>query len=387
MPRTPTRLAVGTLVLALPLAAAAGCGVEKKRTIKAEFASASSNLSNSKAASFTLRLNDSKGNVGKLMTKDDGAPKAIADAFLGGSVTYTVDPASNKTLKDLKVSGASSKDLSTRLKDVNLAFVVRDDKAALAEIRLVAGTLYAHVDLAEVGRLAKAGGVKDFDAQLDEALTSGDPALSRGLTEVRNGKWIKLPLADYLDRLQHLAGSFSQNLTGGTETPKIDAKNYDFNQLGEKLFAAVKPYVKVTDANDSSSDRVLDVKVKVRPALKAALTLLQGSKDLPFAGLLKSIEPSVIDTNVKDGTAGGTITLKSGHLTQFAVDIESIRTLATDPGTDSVAGTSVVFDVDDSADEVTVPSNVSSFDIGVLLDQLLEGFSAGGSTSLTGVAG
>ena len=76
---------------------------------------------------------------------------------------------------------------------------------AFGEIRMVAGTLYAHVDLKEIGRLAKAGGVDDFDAQVDDAVTSADPSFAQGLRDVRAGKWIKLPLSDYLDKLKDLA--------------------------------------------------------------------------------------------------------------------------------------------------------------------------------------
>ena len=40
-----------------------------------------------------------------------------------------------------------------------------------------------------------------------------------------------------------------------------------------------------------------------------------------------------------------------------------------------------MIDVDDSADEVTVPSDVSSFDVGKLLEDLMESFTEGMSGS------
>ena len=55
MNRTP-RLLAGTLVLALPLAAAAGCGAEKKKTVRQEFAAAQDHLGDSKSAAFTLKF-------------------------------------------------------------------------------------------------------------------------------------------------------------------------------------------------------------------------------------------------------------------------------------------------------------------------------------------
>jgi hypothetical protein len=364
---TTLRLAAGTVALALPLAAAAGCGAEKRKTIKAEFASAASNLEGSKAASFTLRLDDAKGNLAKL-AKKDGPPAAVVDALLKGSITYTVDPVGDATFRSASLTGGGA-DLKAALNKVNLAFVVRDGVADVAELRLVAGDLYAHVNLTEIGRLATLGGAKNFNQSLDDAVGSMDPQFAQGLTDVRAGKWLKLPLSKYLDQLQGLAGSIVPQLGASTT-----GKKYDFNSLGKRAYAAVKPFVKVTDANDSSKDRVLDVNVQVRPALKALLSLLKGEKGLPFAGMLGKVLPSEIDKHVTDGIAHGTITLKSSHLKQVSVDIESIRTLSTDPGTNTVAGARVVFDINDNAAALTAPTDVSSLDIGQLLDGFLQNF-------------
>ena len=391
------RLAAGTLVLALPLVAAAGCGVEKRRTVTAEFASAQSNLARSRAVSFTVRLDDSKGSIKRLATKDKSTPKGLVDAALPGSVTYTVDPASNATLASLGSGACAGKatatDLAAAIKKVNLALVVRDAHAAVAELRLVGGVLYAHVDLTEIGAVAKDSGVKDFDAKLDDAISSADPAYAKGLADVKAGQWISLPLSKYLTKFQDLAKGFSGLGAGGaTDAPtsptaptapttRTDCKA--LSKVGTDVLGAIKPYVKVTDANDSSSNRVLDIKVKARPALKAALAVLQAAKGLPFAGLLKSVEPKAVDDAVADGTAHGTITLNDGHLTQATIDLESLRTLATDPGKDSFVGSSIVLDVNDKADEVAVPGNVSTFDVGALIDSSLRGLTGIGLPSGT----
>ena len=392
------RLAAGTLVLSLPLVAAAGCGVEKRRTVTAEFASAQSNLARSRAVSFTVRLDDSKGSIKRLATKDKSTPKGLVDAALPGSVTYTVDPASNATLASLGSGACAGKatatDLAAAIKKVNLALVVRDAHAAVAELRLVGGVLYAHVDLTEIGAVAKDSGVKDFDAKLDDVVSSADPAYAKGLADVKAGQWISLPLSKYLTKFQDLAKGFSGLGAGGaTDAPtsptsptaptgpttRTDCKA--LSKVGTDVLGAIKPYVKVTDANDSSSNRVLDIKVKARPALKAALAVLQAAKGLPFAGLLKSVEPKAVDDAVADGTAHGTITLNNGHLTQATIDLESLRTLATDPGKDSFVGSSIVLDVNDKADEVAVPGNVSTFDVGALIDSSLRGLTGIGLPS------
>jgi hypothetical protein len=374
------RLLAGTLVLALPLAAAAGCGAEKKKTVKQEFAAAQSYLGDSKAASFTLRFDDAQGNFAKMVNKDGDTKPALVQALLKGSITYLTDPAGAATLKSVKTQAVNPTDLKAALDKVNAAFVIRDDKAELVELRLVAGDLYAHVNLTEIGVLAKAGGTSDFDAQLDNSLGAMDPRLAQGLTDVRAGKWLKLPLAKYLDQLKDLAGTFS-GITPPSTTP---GKTYDVNGLLDKAYAAVKPYVKVTDANDSSKDRVLDVKVQAAPALKALLAVLKAEKDLPFASMLADVSPAEIDKNVKGGEARGTIKLHDSHLTQVAVDLESLRQLSTDPGTDSFAGVQVVVDVDDSADQLSAPTDLSSLDLGALLDDFLQSFTAPMSSSFSG---
>jgi hypothetical protein len=384
--RRSIRLAAGTLVLALPLAAAAGCGEQKRRTIAAELAAAQANLAHSRATSVTLRLGDDRSNLSKLAQKDGNLPKDLAPEVLGGSITITMDPASDKELRDLHHgSGTSSADLSARLKDVNAAVVLRDQKHVVGELRLVAGVLYARVAFDEVSRLAKAGGVSDFDSQLSDAQDSAPRQYRQAITDLRAGKWLKVDLAKYVDQLTQLAGSVRP---GPTEGKGGTPSRSEVTSLGNQLFAAVKPYVKVTDANDSSADRVLDVRVQARAATKAALKVLKASKALPFGSALAEVDGSVIDKTLSEGTAHGTITMRNGHLSQVTVDLESIRTLDRSPGKDSLVGTTLILDVDDAADEVRAPTDVSSFDIGALLDEVLSSFSgegaAGSSSSLEG---
>lgn len=371
--RPSTRLAAGALVLALPLAAAAGCGADKKRSIKAEFASAQSNLEKSKSASFTLRLDDTKGKLEAAAKKDDDAPpKEILDALLKGSITLTIDPTGARTLADLNAGSCpkpgETPDLAAEIKKVNLSIVVRDATSALGELRLVDGVLYAHVDLEEIGSLAEAGGVQDFDSAVDDAVTGANPKFAPALTDVRAGKWLKLPLAKYLEGFQELAESFS-----GAEPSSDPSRSCEqAKEVSGDLYTAVKPYVTVTDANDDSDNRVLDVNVKVRPALKAALEVVKAAEDLPFGALLAGLDATTIDDNVADGTGHGTITLKDGHLNKLALDIESIRKLDPEPGTTDLSGSFVVVEVDDNADELETPDDVSSFDLAALVDDFFD---------------
>lgn len=372
------RILAGTLALALPLTAAAGCAVEKKRTIKAEFASASKHLQESKASSFTLRLDDGQKSLEKLMTKDGKLVPELAEAVTGGSITVTV---AGKSLS--RKALATSGDVAAQLKALSMSIVVRDNKAELGELRLVKGVLYGRVGLREISRLAKLGGTKDFDATLDKGVEGGPPELAALLADVRAGKWVKLDLTTYVDKLAEL----TQGLRGITPTSPPSVKSFDAQGLSNDLIAAVKPYVKVTDANDSSSDRILDVNVRARPALKAALAVLQGAKDLPFPNPFVDVMPTDIDDVVKDGNAHGQIRLKDGHLRSFSIDVESLRQLAKDPGTDSLAGLDVALDIDDSADELVAPDNVSSVDVGKLVDSFFNDLKNGSSSTSSSYAG
>lgn len=366
----PLRLAAGTLALALPLAAAAGCGVAKKRTVKAEFASAQTNLESSRSASFTLRVTDAQGRLKKLAVEDGALADTVADALVGSSVTVTVDPAGDRTLAQLSAAGTSP--TASSLKTGNVSFLVRDDKTEIGEVRVVAGVLYLHVDLEEVGRLVKAGGGGDIDSQLDSLGTDGPPEIPALIKDLRAGKWISLDAGKYVEQLTQLG----QQLLGASPSPApFDAKG-----LGSDLLAAVKPYVTVTDANDSSADRVLDVAVQARPAVKAALAVLQANKQLPFASLLAGVMPTDIDQNLADRTARGQVTLADGHLRSFSLDLESLRTLAPKPGTTNLSGVALKVEVDDRADEVTAPTDVSSVKLDALLQQLLDGLSSSGGS-------
>jgi hypothetical protein len=372
----PARLVAGTLVLALPLVAAAGCGVTKKRTIKQELVAARSHLADSQAASFTLRLGDSKGALAALAAKDGDLPATAVQDLLGGSVTYTFDAESGKKLESLDPS-ASTADLRSALKNVHFAIAVKDAKATVAEIRLVNSALFVRVDINEIDRVAQEAGSDGVASSVDDFIDSAPAEYQPALRDAKAGKWMKLPLDSYLDKIKDLGKSIPTPAAGtGSQLQKT----------GTDLLTAMKPFVKVTDANDNASKRVLNVDVEARPALKAALGVLQTAKGLPFLGAFKGVSAADIDQNVAAGTAHGTVTLSDGHLTQVTVDMESIRALDPEKGSTSLAGSTVILDVDDSAARVTAPTdNVSAVDVKALIDDLFqqftESFSSGFSAS------
>lgn len=381
MPAIPRRrLVAGSLVLLLPLAAAAGCGMEKRRTVGAELASARTNLDKSGATSFTLHLSDGKGRLAAALSKgSNGASKAVTQAVLGGGITVTLDPAGSRTLQQLGASqGTSSADVTAALKKVNFSLAIKDSRSALAELRLVGGVLYAHVDLDEITRVAKDGGATGVADGIASA--TQDPTFGPLVKDVRGGKWIMLDVTPYLKQFSDLAKSL-----GAQPTTPAPGSTIDTAKIGTDLFAAVKPYVKITEANDSSSDRVLDVRVQLRPAAKAALAVLKATKGIPGLAQLLTVDDAAVDKALSDGTVDGQIRLVDGHLTQLSLDLDSVRRAAATPSSTDLAGGKVVVDIDDSASPVTAPTDVSSFDLGALLKQLLSaGLGAGMPSAYSG---
>ena len=367
-----TRLAAGTLVLALPLAAAAGCGAAKKRTIKQELASARDHLYNSKAASNTVHFTDPKGLLAKSFAHDGDAD--VAKEVVGGAISWTIDPTSDKTLRQLSFSPDTSEAaLKKSAAEVNFALSVKDAQKTIGEIRLVEGTLWVRVDLSEIDRVAGGGVLDGFDGFAADA-----PAQFRAaLADVRAGTWMTLPLTEYLGKVSDLVKDLPNPVASA-------APDLDVTKVGTKLFDAVKPAIKVTDANDSSSDRVLDVKVDARAAAKAALGVLKAEKDLPFAEALTDVTASDVDDTIAAGTVNGQIRLSDGHLKQVSVDLQSFKKLDASDHSAPVTGSTVTIDVDDSADAVTAPTdNVSSVDVKALLDDLFRQFSESFKTTTT----
>ena len=359
------RLTAAVAVLVLPLVAVAGCGAQKKASIRGELTAAGQSLQDAKALTVTVHVQDVKDALRGLLTKAPGgsAPQ-IADAVLLGSVAVTVDAAGNKTLRELG-AGATTAPTAERLKSLNMAIVVSGKDGPLAQLRLVEGVLYANVDLTKIKALVESRGTKDFDAKLDAAGEGAPPVFAQLLKDIRAGKWVKLSLVDHLKEITSLTSGLSPQAGAASKSP---APTFD-KTLFDKLYAAIKPYVTVTDANNSSQDRVLDVKVALKPAVKAALASFKGA---PGFAALDSLDTAKLDT-LKDGTVNGTITLKKSHLTKITLDLASVQAVSPSKSGDVVTGGLLVVDIDDSAAELTAPTDVSSTDLDKLFSELFSG--------------
>ena len=377
------RLTAGVALVALPLGATAACGGSPSSDAGATPSSssagqaggsspeqalqkASDNLGASESMQVSLRLEDPQGSLKRAATSgtDAGTPEQ-ADLLLGGSLTFVVDPADGKTLREVQTAGA---DLSPaeQLRLTNIAFSVRADGGDLFQVRLVQGDLYANVGLDAVADVARQGGsTEDVAAQIEQFEAQAPPELQPLVADVRAGKWVKVPLAPYVDQLAALGGQ-------AQPSPSVDPQ-----KVGTDLLNAIRPFITVEDESQDGGERVLDVKVQAKQALKAAVETLKAmGPALPGLG---TADLSQLD-QLGDGTVDGTVVLEDDHLTRVSVDLASAAALAPAGGepTPDLAGGLVTMDVDDSADEVQVPTDVSSFDVTPLLQQAFAGLMGGG---------
>lgn len=351
--RVPAALAV----VVLPLTALVGCGQAEQSTrssVEAELRQAGDHLLDSESTTVTISLDDAKGTAKAAITNGpDAAPEAVADALLGGSVSFTIDPASGKTLRDLQSTDPATPPAES-LKLVNMAFSVDADGGPLVQVRLVGGDLYTAVDLERIGGLADKAGEPDFSAQVDEFARSAPPDFQPLVADLQDGKWVRLPLAEYADQLNELG------------SPPAGAPSPDPDKLASDLLAAVRPFVEVTDAGDKGDQRILDVRVQAREALKALFDVV--GRSVPG---LDQLPAQQLDT-LAAGTVDGKVFLEDSHLTKLSLDLSSIARVSPDGSTaPDLTGSTLTVSVDDSADEVEVPEDLSSVDVGVLVEQFL----------------
>ncbi len=354
-----------TLALALPAATLVACGTQKKASIRAELQSAQTNFEHSRGISLTIHLADPAGALRKAMTGGTaGVPSGVADAVLSGDLQFSLSPAAGRTFGQL--AAMSQRPFAEQVKAMNMAVAVHADHRVLFELRFVAGTLFARIDYSLLDRVIRAGGGKSLDASV-----AGAPAALQGLiTDIKAGKWLSLPLTPYLDQISTALKGLTPGLPGlGSPSPGADKAR---QALAHDLFAAVRPFVHVTDANDSSTARVLDVKVQLRPALEAAFAALKSSP-AAFPGL--STMSSALLAGLRPGAVEGTITLSNGHLSQIKLDLGSLKNVApADATLPTLAGSAVTVDINDSAAPVTAPTDLSSVDLANLVGRVLQGF-------------
>ncbi len=333
------------------------------------------NLMNAKSATFTLSLEDKDGNLKKAATQGkDSLGGAGADALLDGSVSITIDPSGDLTLGQVSNAdpGASLQDSISR---VNLAMAVKTGDKDVLGLRLVDGTLFARVDLGAIDEITAATGNDPVSPSLDGAGQSL-PQLGQAITDLKAGTWLRLDLAPLVGQLESLSGA------AGGATPSA-MPQLDGQKLATDLMAAVTPFTEVTGGKDGK----YDVSVQARSAVTAAANVLADALGTAAGGLGESFGLSADELRnpdlggLRDGPLKATVELNGDSFSKMTLDLGSVKDVApADETAPELAGSSVVLDIKDDADEIKAPEDVSSVDLNALITQFL-GALGGGLTA------
>ena len=351
-----TRLGLTAAALALPLALA-GCGGDDtgeggggdgEAKEPADLGAAYDRLLDAQTATFTLSLDDGDGNLKRLATEDETDPlnDETADTVIGGKVVVTIDPAGDATLREAtQVDPAASP--ADQLTAVNYSVSVEADGGPVAQLRLVDGALFAAVDFDRIDGIAEGAGEEPLGPQLD-GFAAQSPELAAAVEDLRAGQFLTLDLAPLLSTFEGLAG------------PTPTGAPVDGAQLAEDLLAAVQPHSTVTGGEEGT----FDVTVKAKPALQAASQVFA---ELPIPGVTDAIDPAQFEA-LDDGDLRGTVSLQGESLSQVTLDLDSVNDVnAPDEEDVELAGSDLVLGIDDEADEVTAPGEVSDVDLNALV--------------------
>ena len=361
-----------TTLLALAVSgsiAVAGCGAAG--SLRADNAHAKSSFKTAKSLSVTLGFSDPDGKLAKAIRSGDNTTPTQAAAVIGGTVSFTMSANGGRTLF---AKGDPTRPLSQQVKQGNFDLTVNGLGGKLVEIRLVDGILYAASDIAAVKKAADLGG-PGAGGQVDEFFNSVPPQLKQGSDDLRAGKWLKVPIATSVKQLQKLA----QAGGGGAPDP---AKARGYAKLGKDLQAAITPNIGLTDLGATGDTRNVSIGIKVKQSLKAVLGVLDS--DAATLGLPPGLIPKGDALkDVSDKTLSATLTITRGHYTKLSVPFAGLAALDAHPSSavPPLGKSAIVLQLDDSAEPVSAPTNVSSFDIGSLLDQFIQRFSGVGAVA------
>ncbi len=352
----------------------AGCGAAG--SLRTDDAHARSSFKAATSLSVTLGFDDPDGKLDKAIRAGDSTTTpAQAAAVIGGALSYTMSATGGRSL--FATAGPKAT-LSQRLKQSNFDLTVAGLGGKLVEIRLVDGVLYASSDITAVKKAADLGG-PGAGSRVDELFNTVPPQRKQATDDLRAGKWLKLTIGTYLEQFQQLAK------TGAGAAPD-PARIRSYAKLGKDLQAAITPNIGLSDLGATGDTRNVSIDIKVKQALTAVLGVLDS--DAATLGLPAGLIPKADALNdVSDATLSAKLTITRGHYTRLAVPIAGLAALDAHPAkpVPPLGKSAIVLDIDDSAAPVTAPANVSSFDIGALLDPIVKQLGAGrGAASLNG---
>ncbi|RKS75693.1 hypothetical protein CLV35_2170 [Motilibacter peucedani] len=339
------------------------------------------NLRDAKAASFTLDLDDPKGELVSVATSadDERAARLAEDAV----IRVTIDPAGDTTLGESSKQGAtpSPDPVESLKKSGTLELVWSDGSTQVAAVRLVDGVLFARLDPQAWEKAT--GSALPLDA-------ATAPQFATVVDGLKAGKWLKLDLAGAYAKAK--AAGLLDSVAGATGTTPQALDPGALRALGRDLVDAADL---TTDVSQDGDKTLVKYQVDVKKSLLAALDVVtEPQYSTLFGRSISASELTQARTSIgklPDGTpVTGTATVESKHLTRATVDLAGIAKLSQDAKASAITTAKLVVDIDDSPKAVSSPDAGDTVALDTLVDMALAAAKGGmggafsGSTGLTG---
>lgn len=340
MTRLRTRLA-GALAVPLVLTA---CGAVSSAAagLEQDAAAANAALAEAEGIGVVVRFADPDGDLEQALQEGpDGLSADLAEVVVGSRVDVRLAAKDGRTLGDQPDPGTP---LGQQLRWTDSALTLSTANADLLSWRTVGGVLYVSSDLAEVERVTAAAG-SPLSLQ-DEV--AGAPAPLPELHDAwRDGQAVSVPIADLLESLSALAGQDE-----GVVSEQLP------DDLLDELRAAVEPHARLRDLGSDDGVRTVTVEVDVKRLLQAAART-SGSGIADAADL----------DGLSDETVSGTITLEDGRYRRLELPLSELAGLAEDPSVQvpDLGDSALVVELDDTVEQVAVPTRVAELDLLELL--------------------
>jgi len=293
---------------ALLAAGASACGTVQQLTAGEKVQAAFQKLGDSHSATIELSLAASAKQV-QSFAKATGEPIELKDAQTVAGLRFNVAMSADKALKDIKTKKSAST-LADFPADMGYSLISNGN--TVGELRLVDGTMYAHVDVDAVAKLA------GEDAGELHASAADMPPELHVFKALLDGKWLSVD--------SELFHSFANDLPGGQEAavpsplPSLDPATAE--KLVDSLGDAFSKNATIEDkGQQDGADRIV-VSVPARALvgdLQKALKPL--AKDIPgLEGM-----PTSVPTEVPNRKISAELLIKDGALASASFDLGQLQ--------------------------------------------------------------
>lgn len=354
MTRLHTRLAAA---LSVPLVLTA-CGSVSSAAagLEQDAAAANAALAKAEGIGVVVRVDDPDGDLEQALQEGpDGLSADLAEVLVGSRVDVRLAAKAGRTLGDQPDPGTP---LGETLRWTDSALTLSTSDADLLSWRTVDGVLYVSSDLAEVERVAAAGG---SPLSLQDEVAGAPAPLPELHDALRDGQAVSVPIADLVESLGELTGQDAEAYSEGLP-----------DDLLRELRAAIEPHARLRDLGSDDGVRTVRVEVDVKRLLQAVAST--AGTDVADAADLDGLS---------DETVSGTITIEDGHYRRLELPLSELVDLVEDPAveTPDLGDSALVVELDDSVEQVEAPTRVAELDLLELL-----GNASGPQTAFEGAA-